>query len=176
LALINGPTSVRDAWEREQGFVSALKEYNVPLDPRAVVHGHLRPEGGVQGWEQLKSCSERPTAVICGDDEIAFGVLDALARDKDDCPQEVSVVGFDDSRWARAFSPALTTVRQTHRGNGTRGGRIVGHAFAEPIQWGWYRTSRFPGGGRKPPIGRAATVGFHFAKRVALANVAGTGN
>jgi LacI family transcriptional regulator len=38
--------------------------------------------------------------------------LDALAKDKIDCPHEVSVVGFDDSRWAPRVSPALTTMRQ----------------------------------------------------------------
>ncbi len=112
LALINGPMGVRDAWEREQGFLKALKEYDVSLDPRAVIHGTFTTEGGVQGWEQLKMCSERPTAIVCGDDEIAFGVLDALAKDKIDCPHDVSVVGFDDSRWAPRVSPALTTVRQ----------------------------------------------------------------
>ena len=112
LALINGPTGVRDAWEREQGFIKALKEHNVSLDPRAIVHGTFTTEGGIRGWEQVKLCSERPTAIVCGDDEIAFGVLEALAKDRIDCPHEVSVVGFDDSRWAPRVTPALTTVRQ----------------------------------------------------------------
>jgi DNA-binding LacI/PurR family transcriptional regulator len=112
LALINGPAGVRDAWEREQGFAKALKEHNVSFDPHAIIHGTFTTEGGVRGWEQLKLCSERPTAIVCGDDEIAFGVLEALAKDRIDCPHDVSVVGFDDSRWAPRVSPALTTVRQ----------------------------------------------------------------
>ena len=112
LALINGPAGARDAWEREQGFAKALKAFKVPLDPQAIVHGTFTTEGGVRGWEQLKHCSERPTAIVCGDDEIAFGVLEALAKDKIDCPQQVSVVGFDDSRWAPRVVPPLTTVRQ----------------------------------------------------------------
>jgi len=94
------------------GIPKALKENDVSLDARAVIHGTFTTEGGIRGWEQLKLCSERPTAIVCGDDEIAFGVLEALAKDKIDCPQEVSVVGFDDSRWAPRVSPALTTVRQ----------------------------------------------------------------
>jgi len=112
LALINGPSGVRDAWEREQGFAKALKEFHVSIDPHAIVHGTFTTDGGIRGWEQLKLCSERPTAIICGDDEIAFGVLEALAKDKIDCPHDVSVVGFDDSRWAPRVSPPLTTVRQ----------------------------------------------------------------
>ena len=112
LALINGPSGVRDAWEREQGFTKALKEYHVPIDPHAIVHGTFTTEGGVRGWEQLGLCSERPTAIVCGNDEIAFGVLEAATKDKIDCPHDVSVMGFDDSRWAPRVSPALTTVRQ----------------------------------------------------------------
>jgi DNA-binding LacI/PurR family transcriptional regulator len=50
--------------------------------------------------------------VICGNDEIAVGVLQALAKEKINCPAEVSVVGFDDSRWATRVTPPLTTVRQ----------------------------------------------------------------
>jgi len=112
LALINGPAIARDAWERERGFTKALKEYHVSLDSHAIVHGLFSIEAGVQGWEQLKQCSERPTAVVCGNDEIAFGVLEALAKDNIKCPQDVSVVGFDDSRLSPRVTPPLTTVRQ----------------------------------------------------------------
>jgi LacI family transcriptional regulator, galactose operon repressor len=147
LAMINGPTGVRDAWEREQGFVKALKEYDVSLDPRAIVHGTFTTEGGIRGWEQLKLCSERPTAIVCGDDEIAFGVMEALAKDKIDCPHEVSVVGFDDSRWAPRVTPALTTVRQPtaemgraaiellamHLRNLSEGGRVQHRVFPVEI-------------------------------------------
>ena len=112
LALINGPSISRDAWEREQGFTKALKEYHVSLDSHAIVHGMFSIEAGVHGWEQLRQCSQRPTAILCGNDEIAFGVLEALAKDKIKCPQEVSVVGFDDSRLSLRVMPPLTTVRQ----------------------------------------------------------------
>ena len=112
LAFINGPANVRDAWEREQGFIKALQEYHVSLDPYAIIHSTFTIDAGVRGWEQLTQCSPRPTAVVCGNDEIAFGLLEALAKDKVECPDEVSVVGFDDSRWAPRVAPPLTTVRQ----------------------------------------------------------------
>ena len=112
LALINGPSAARDAWERDQGFFKALKEQRVSVDPHGVIHETFTLEAGTRGWEQLKQCSPRPTAIVCGNDEIAFGVLEALAKDGIKCPQEISVVGFDDSRWAPRASPPLTTVRQ----------------------------------------------------------------
>jgi DNA-binding LacI/PurR family transcriptional regulator len=112
LAMINGPVGLRDPAERQQGFVKAMTEACIPIDHDVIVHAPFAFEGGARGWEQLKQYGYRPTAIVCGNDEIAVGLLEALASDKIRCPQEISVVGFDDSRLAPHVSPALTTVRQ----------------------------------------------------------------
>jgi LacI family transcriptional regulator, galactose operon repressor len=112
IGLINGPAAARDACEREEGFLKAMKEHRGVLDPRSVIRAEFSTEAGARAWPQIKQCDPRPTALVCGNDEIAFGVLDALAREKVDCPGQISVVGFDDSRWAMRVTPALTTVRQ----------------------------------------------------------------
>ena len=112
IGLIGGPTTVRDAWERERGFLEAMKEGRGLVDPQAILHAEFTVEAGLQGWQQIGKCTPRPTAVMCGNDEIAVGVLQALAKEKVNCPADVSVVGFDDSRWATRVTPPLTTVRQ----------------------------------------------------------------
>jgi DNA-binding LacI/PurR family transcriptional regulator len=112
IGLIGGPTTGRDAWERERGFRDAMKHGRGLLDPQAIIHVEFSVAAGWQGWQQIGRCVPRPTAVVCGDDEIAFGVLQALAKEKINCPAEVSVVGFDDSRWAARVTPPLTTARQ----------------------------------------------------------------
>ncbi len=112
IGLIGGPTTVRDAWERERGFLEAMKKGQGLVDPQAIIHVEFTVEAGLQGWQQIGTCTPRPTAVICGNDEIAVGVLQALAKEKINCPADVSVVGFDDSRWATRVTPPLTTVRQ----------------------------------------------------------------
>jgi DNA-binding LacI/PurR family transcriptional regulator len=112
IGLINGPATARDACERERGFLKAVKEHGGVLDPRSIIRTEFSTECGTRSWSQISQCVPRPTALVCGNDEIAFGVLDALAREKVDCPGQISVVGFDDSRWAARVTPALTTVRQ----------------------------------------------------------------
>jgi DNA-binding LacI/PurR family transcriptional regulator len=112
IGLIGGPTTVRDASERARGFLKAMQDGQGLIDQQAVTHAEFTVEAGLQGWRQMSKCSPCPTAVVCGNDEIAVGVLQALAKEKIDCPTEVSVVGFDDSRWATRVSPPLTTVRQ----------------------------------------------------------------
>ena len=113
IGLINGPATARVACEREEGFRKAMKEHRGTIDPRAVVRGEFTSEAGIRGWQQVKKCSSRLTALVCGNDEIAFGVLEALASEKVDCPGRISVVGFEDSHWAARVTPKLTTARQS---------------------------------------------------------------
>jgi DNA-binding LacI/PurR family transcriptional regulator len=112
VAMINGPVGLRDPAERQEGFVKAMADGRLSIDHRAIVHVPFAFEGGLRGWEQLKESSYRPTAVVCGNDEIAVGLLEALAKENINCPREVSVVGFDDSRLAPRVYPPLTTVHQ----------------------------------------------------------------
>ncbi len=112
LALINGPLQQHDAWERQQGYIQALTEYRIPIDHQAIINESFTTDGGARAWETLKRRSIRPTAVMCGSDEMAFGVLEKLAEAGIACPKDISVVGFDDSRLAARISPSLTTVRQ----------------------------------------------------------------
>ncbi|HTS17950.1 MAG TPA: LacI family DNA-binding transcriptional regulator [Verrucomicrobiae bacterium] len=113
IGLVNGPAMSRDASEREQGFLKAMKEHNGIIDPRAMTRVQFSADAGMLGWQQIKRCVPLPTAVVCGNDAIAFGVLESLAQDKIGCPGQMSVVGFDDARGAVHVTPKLTTVRQS---------------------------------------------------------------
>lgn len=112
IGLINGPATVRAACEREEGFRKAMKECRRAINPHAITRGEYTADAGMQGWQRVKRCSPRLTALVCGNDEIAFGVLEALASEKMDCPGQISVVGFDDSPSAIRVTPKLTTARQ----------------------------------------------------------------
>ena len=112
LALINGPIHMHDAWERQQGYIKALTEYRLLIDHQAIVHEPFTTDGGARALETLMQRSVNPTAIVCGNDEMAFGVLEKLTAQNIACPTGISVVGFDDSRLAARISPSLTTVRQ----------------------------------------------------------------
>jgi DNA-binding LacI/PurR family transcriptional regulator len=91
---------------RSRGFTAALRG----LAPVAVVDGRFTPEGGACAMAELLAGPERPTAVFCQSDEMAFGALQAIHRAGLRCPDDVSVIGFDDHELAAAFD--LTTVAQ----------------------------------------------------------------
>ena len=109
-----------------------MAEFCVPVDHHAIVHVPFAFEGGVRGWEQLKQLSDRPTGVVCGNDEIAVGLLEALAKDHVNCPRDISVTGFDDSRLAARVYPPLTTVRQPTTEMGGRAIELLVARFRNP--------------------------------------------
>jgi len=112
IGFINGPATSRDACEREAGFLKAMKEHGGTVNAKAMMRGEFSTDAGMRGWQQIKRCDPLPTAVLCGNDGIAFGVLESLAQEKVNCPGQISVAGFDDSRAAVHVTPKLTTVRQ----------------------------------------------------------------
>jgi len=62
--------------------------------------------------EAIVATPERPTAIVCVNDQIAFAVLRALAERQVRVPRDISVVGYDDVDFAAMLSPALTSIRQ----------------------------------------------------------------
>ncbi len=77
-----------------------------------VVQGDFTIESGLAQAQALLEAEPRPTAIFCFSDEMAMGALEALRRKGLACPADVSLVGFDDIRYARHLDPPLTTVSQ----------------------------------------------------------------
>ncbi|MCO1580409.1 LacI family DNA-binding transcriptional regulator [Crossiella sp. SN42] len=94
---------------RTAGWRAALESAGIPVPE--VLEADWTPKSGYRIGLGLAE-REDVTAVLCGNDEIAIGVLRALQERGRRVPEEVSVVGFDDHPLSELWSPALTTVRQ----------------------------------------------------------------
>ena len=99
------------ARERLAGYRSALEDARVPHDPGLVTGGGFSYEAGFAGAQELLELEDPPTALFAASDEAALGAFEA-ARAGLRVPEDLSVVGFDDTLLARWASPKLTTVRQ----------------------------------------------------------------
>ncbi|OON41229.1 transcriptional repressor PurR [Izhakiella australiensis] len=97
---------------RHAGFLKALQEANITLHEEWVVQGDFEPESGYRAMQQILSRKQRPTAVFCGGDIMAMGAICAADEMGLRVPQDISVIGYDNVRNARYFTPALTTVHQ----------------------------------------------------------------
>ena len=111
VGFISGPSTFRSSHERGRGFAEGLAERGVELKPEYRCEGAYTFESGVDCGARLLAMPERPTAIFCGNDEMAAGVYKA-ARDAGlDIPGDISIVGYDDSPVAARLWPALTSVR-----------------------------------------------------------------
>jgi DNA-binding LacI/PurR family transcriptional regulator len=100
--------SPTETGQRLAGWQSALAAAGVEV-PEPVLAG-WHPRSGYQAG-QLLAASPDVTAVLCGNDDLALGVMKALQEAGKTVPGSVSVVGFDDVPQAEFYTPALTTVR-----------------------------------------------------------------
>ena len=111
IAHIQGPSSFLSASERLRGFRVGLSEFNLKLEGQYLKRGGYTFESGLQCGEELLQLSEPPTAVFAGNDEMAAGVYQAARRAGLRIPDDLSIVGFDDSAITTRIWPTLTSVR-----------------------------------------------------------------
>ncbi|WP_432565533.1 LacI family DNA-binding transcriptional regulator [Kineococcus sp. SYSU DK003] len=107
---LSGPARVYDAQARVVGFREEMTAAGI-ADPM-VLEGDFTPAGGYELTRQVLRTTARPTAIFAGNDMMAIGALKALVEAGVAVPEEVSLVGFDDSPGMSHLVPALTTVRQ----------------------------------------------------------------
>ncbi|TWI05794.1 LacI family transcriptional regulator [Luteimonas cucumeris] len=118
IALIAGPGGYRSALERTAGFVEALAQRGIELPKSRIIEAGYTFESGVAAAEKLLAGKRRPTAIFCGNDEMAAGVYRVALRAGINIPRQLSVIGYDDSPLASRLWPPLTSVRRGTRDTG----------------------------------------------------------
>jgi len=98
--------------ERYNGYCDALSDAGISIDPTIVKPGLFSFESGMNAGLELLSMKNRPTAIFAANDDMAAGVIVAAYRTGIKVPDEISVMGFDDSELAERIWPTLSTVRQ----------------------------------------------------------------
>ncbi len=97
---------------RAAGYRDALLAVGVEPDPRYVSAEGFRREDAAAATSRLLALPDPPTAVIALDSLLALGVLQAISELGVRCPDDVSVIGFDDADWAEALTPPLSVMSQ----------------------------------------------------------------
>jgi len=111
IGLIEGPDGFRSARERRLGFEEAIKAAGLSLPRSLIARGNYTFETGVTAANRLFDLSPRPTAIFASNDEMAAGVVFAARERGITIPDDLSVIGFDDTPIAAHIWPPLTTVR-----------------------------------------------------------------
>lgn len=112
IGFITGPMWNVLSRDRLQGYRDALLDNGLAFEEPLVVSGDFSILSGVSAAQQLLRLAQPPSAIFASNDEMAFGAIRA-ARDAGlKVPQDLSIMGFDDIRFAAYVDPPLTTVRQ----------------------------------------------------------------
>ena len=122
---IAGPNWQWSARRRANAYRMALEDAGLCSLPHWIVEGDYKTEGGSSAIRAIMAGPCRPTAVMCGNDDMAIGAMDALHLDDVAVPGEVSIVGFDDGPAGRWSRPTLTTVRQPMRDIGYTAAEVL---------------------------------------------------
>ena len=125
IAMITGPLHLTNAQERLNGFRRAMHEARIPISPDYIQEATFDKQAGYEKSMILLRMLPRPTAFFAGNDMIALGVLLAIRGMGLRCPEDISVIGFDNLDFAETTSPSLSSVHQSGYQLGATAARIV---------------------------------------------------
>jgi LacI family transcriptional regulator len=110
IAFLAGPEEHEDSYWREMGYIEALIALGIDYNPALKVPGNFDPQQAKKSVTELLAAHQDIDAIFAADDESASGAMIALREAGFRIPEDVAVVGFDDTQLAPHLIPPLTTV------------------------------------------------------------------
>ena len=134
IGLLMGMENISTQGDRLQGYIDAFKAAGLPIDetlivradpefcsnqihnnkgtpPEFLTNNQMTP-AAFFALQDLLDLDDRPTAIFVTNNQMTLGTLYALNQRGLQCPQDISIISFDDHDWASLFSPPLTVIRQ----------------------------------------------------------------
>jgi len=133
VAHLAGPRELSTGWERYRAYLDALATHGMEADQDRVRFCEaFTEESGYRAAGVLLDAHPEVTAVVAGNDLIALGCYAALAERGLRCPEDMSVIGFNDMPFVDKQRPPLTTVRIPHYDIGIEAARLLLERIANP--------------------------------------------
>ncbi|MBQ9360964.1 MAG: LacI family DNA-binding transcriptional regulator [Lachnospiraceae bacterium] len=112
--------------ERFKGFLSSMEKAGVKVPKQYIYSAHVHStELGYNSMKALLKLRERPTAVVTTNYEVSLGVIMAMNEEGIRCPEDISLIGFDELILPMVMRPKLTLVAQPMEDIATEGARIL---------------------------------------------------
>jgi LacI family transcriptional regulator len=112
IAAITGPRGWMATAERTRGYLAALAAAGIAPNRELVIESNFDVDGGRAAARALLDLTEPPTAIFAFNDQLAIGAMQTAFARNLRVPEDLSIVGFDDTAEAELVTPALTTLRQ----------------------------------------------------------------
>lgn len=111
--------------ERLEGYKKCLEDYSIVFKQNNVCQGDFTVKSGYAACEKILMYNESITALFCANDEMAFGAINCIIDKNLKVPEDISVMGFDDIKYASYFRPKLTTVHQPIYETGQKATKLI---------------------------------------------------
>jgi DNA-binding LacI/PurR family transcriptional regulator len=112
IGIINGYIDRTTGKGRLDGYLKALKEENIPIDKSLIKNGDFKKRSGIDLARELLERPDGPEAIFVTNIDLTLGAIMSIKEMGLNIPNDIGVVGFDDSEWALILSSPLTVVSQ----------------------------------------------------------------
>ncbi len=123
IALLQGNKEFESTVYRRRGYIRALEDNNIPINEEYILSGRYDLKSGYENMKKLLELENRPTAIFCANDDIGVGAMKAIFETGLKVPDDISIIGFDDSNFCNYVTPPLTSVRKDSLAMSEYGGR-----------------------------------------------------
>lgn len=125
IAHVTGPLDNVLTRVRREGALEEYQRLQLPINPDWIIRGDFSLNAGHRAAQHIIAMTERPSAVFCASDQIAFGLISGLYQAGLRVPEDISVMGFDDIELSEFYIPRLTTIRQNRPILGATAAQLV---------------------------------------------------
>lgn len=124
IAHLKGPNGMAVTEQRFKGYAECLKKYGLPVDESIIINTNFKVESALEPTAQLLELAQRPDAIFGVNDQVAIGAMKVIREKGWRVPEDIAVVGFDNSPISAYISPSLTSVARPGRQIGEEAARI----------------------------------------------------
>lgn len=125
IGMISGPQEVYTAKERLEGYLRALKDYNIPVEESLICDGHYTQKGGAEALEKLLERTEPPTAIFVANNDMVVGAVKSISSKELIIGKDISLFGYDQLEFSQILRPPLSLVIQPIEAIGRRAAELL---------------------------------------------------
>ena len=125
IGFIEGKIGYESSKIRKSAYMRALRDYKIDCGEGYIVTGDYTINGGYQGMKELLALANPPRAVFCSNDDMAFGAAKVINEAGLRIPEDIAIMGFDNSLFGQYMVPALTTIKRPIKEISIKGARLL---------------------------------------------------
>lgn len=110
IGFVSGPSHLVLSQDRMEGYKKALTKHNLQLKSEWIVEGEFLQESGYRAMSYILSIPDSPTALVVIDDLVAYGVLRGLTELGYRCPEDISIIGFNNIAISELTTPPISSI------------------------------------------------------------------